>query len=73
MLLKWKASAIAQSGFKIEGSNAFNRYIKAVLQPPYRGVFATVMGMTWARATIFYGSDYGITLSYHVLELDPNK
>jgi hypothetical protein len=59
LLLQWKASAIAQSGFKIEGKSALHRYYKAVVSPPYRGVFATVLGMTWARATIFYGSDYG--------------
>jgi hypothetical protein len=57
--LQWKASAIAQSGFKIEGKSALHRYYKAVVSPPYRGVFATVLGMTWARATIFYGSDFG--------------
>jgi hypothetical protein len=35
------------------------RYYKAVMQPPYRGVVATMVGMTWARAAIFYGSDVG--------------
>jgi hypothetical protein len=35
------------------------RYYKAVVQPPYRGVLATMLGMTWARAAIFYGSDVG--------------
>lgn len=29
------------------------------MQPPYRGVLATMAGMTWARAAIFYGSDVG--------------
>lgn len=28
-------------------------------QPPYKGMLATVGGMTWARAAIFYGSDCG--------------
>jgi len=55
----WRASAIAQSGFKLEGSNKFVRWYKAVVQPPYRGVVATMLGMTWARAAIFYGSDLG--------------
>lgn len=55
----WRASAIAQSGFKLEGSNVWTRYYKAVTQPPYRGVLATMLGMTWARGAIFYGSDIG--------------
>ena len=57
----WRAAAIAQSGFVIEGPTVLSRYLK-VLSPetmPYRGVFATVFGMTWARAAIFYGSDKG--------------
>ncbi len=29
------------------------------MQPPYRGVVATMLGMTWARAAIFFGSDKG--------------
>jgi Mitochondrial carrier protein len=29
------------------------------MQPPYRGVLATIGGMTWARGAIFYGSDTG--------------
>jgi hypothetical protein len=57
--LQWRASAIAQSGFKLEGANMMIRYYKAVMQPPYRGVVATMVGMTWARAAIFYGSDVG--------------
>lgn len=27
--------------------------------PPYKGMVATVLGMTWARAAIFWGSDRG--------------
>lgn len=27
--------------------------------PPYKGMFATIVGMTWARAAIFWGSDRG--------------
>jgi hypothetical protein len=55
----WRASTIAQSGFKLEGSNAFVRYYRAVVQPPYKGIAATIFGMSWARGAIFYGSDYG--------------
>jgi len=33
-------------------------YIYAVT-PPYKGMFGTILGMTWARAAIFYGSDRG--------------
>ena len=58
-MFQWRASAIAQSGFKLEGSNMMIRYYKAVVQPPYRGVVATMFGMTWARAAIFFGSDVG--------------
>eukprot|EP01035_Chromulina_nebulosa_P020287 gene20287-26335_t len=54
----WRASAIAQSGFKLEGSNFIIRYYKA-MQPPYRGVLATIIGMSWARGAIFYGSESG--------------
>jgi hypothetical protein len=58
----WRASAIAQSGFKLEGENVWVRYYRAVTQPPFRGVMATMLGMTWARGTIFYGSDLGKSL-----------
>lgn len=54
----WRASAISQSGFKVEGSNFLIRYYRA-MQPPYRGVLATMFGMTWARGAIFYCSDTG--------------
>lgn len=37
----------------------FVRYYKAVVQPPFRGLAATIFGMTWARAAIFFGSDVG--------------
>jgi hypothetical protein len=30
-----------------------------VIQPPFRGLAATMFGMTWARAAIFYGADVG--------------
>ena len=32
---------------------------KAVMQPPHRGMAATMLGMTWARGFIFFGSDVG--------------
>jgi len=35
------------------------RYYKAVVQPPFKGLMATMFGMTWARGAIFYGSDVG--------------
>jgi len=57
----WRAAAIGQSGFTIEGKTVFERYWKA-LSPstmPYRGVMAVMLGMTWARGAIFYGSDKG--------------
>lgn len=47
----WKASAMAQSGYKVS-------YLSGV-SPPYRGALAVVGGMTWARAAIFYGSEVG--------------
>ena len=28
-------------------------------QPPFKGLMATMVGMTWARAAIFYGSEVG--------------
>lgn len=57
----WRASAIAQSGFQLKGSNVLVRYYNAVMPHtvPYRGVLATMLGMTWARGAIFYGSDSG--------------
>ena len=33
--------------------------MKLIFGPPYKGVTATIFGMTWARAAIFYGSDVG--------------
>lgn len=54
----WKAAAIGQSGFSIQASGMV-AYARTILGPPYRGVAATLFGMTWARAAIFYGSDVG--------------
>jgi Mitochondrial carrier protein len=58
----WRASAIGQSGFHVPRYPHFPTgmapYIFA-MSPPYKGAVATVFGMTWARAAIFYGSDAG--------------
>ena len=53
----WKAAAIGQSGFK-EAAD-FGSRMRLVFGPPYKGVAATIFGMTWARAAIFYCSDTG--------------
>lgn len=55
----WRASAIAQSGFKVDGATALDRFFKTAFKPPFRGTVATIGGMAWARAAIFYGSDFG--------------
>jgi hypothetical protein len=57
----WRASALAQSGFRVTSSiapPALSPYLYA-FAPPYKGMVATVLGMTWARAAIFWGSDRG--------------
>jgi len=64
----WRASALGQSGFRVAlHSSSFLAssvppslapYLFA-FSPPYKGLGATVMGMSWARAAIFYGSDRG--------------
>jgi hypothetical protein len=61
----WRASALAQSGFSVASVQIAGRTVPAGLapylyafQPPYKGMVATVAGMTWARAAIFWGSDY---------------
>ena len=55
----WRASARAQAGFKLEGNSHLSKYYNAVVQPPYRGVMATMLGMTWARGIIFYSAESG--------------
>ena len=57
----WRAAAIGQSGFELKGNNVLARYINAISPQtmPYRGVMATMFGMTWARGAIFYGSERG--------------
>mmetsp|Transcript_13275 Transcript_13275/g.19521 ORF Transcript_13275/g.19521 Transcript_13275/m.19521 type:complete len:281 (-) Transcript_13275:107-949(-) len=57
----WRASALAQSGFRVASSSvpaSLSPYVYA-FAPPYKGMVATVFGMTWARASIFWGSDRG--------------
>jgi hypothetical protein len=62
----WRSAAIGQSGFNVgtlkaggmEVPSSLVPYIRGFL-PPYKGALATVFGMTYARAAIFYLSDYG--------------
>ena len=54
----WKAAAIGQSGFALT-ANSVAAQVRVLFGPPYRGVAATMFGMTWARAAIFYCSDVG--------------
>jgi len=54
----WKAAAIGQSGYKVEGKGYWQKYLEA-MKPPWRGSLVVIGGMTWARAAIFYGSDTG--------------
>ena len=62
----WRSAAIGQSGFRVATMNvgsltvphALAPYIYGFL-PPYKGMVATVCGMTYARAAIFWMSDYG--------------
>jgi hypothetical protein len=54
----WKAAAIGQSGFRTRGTT-FWQQLRVLFGPPYKGVVATMFGMTWARAAIFYCADLG--------------
>lgn len=69
----WRASAVGQSGFNVSMLPhnfdiikpvfetipiSFRGYVHA-FAPPYKGMLATILGMTWARTAIFWGSDYG--------------
>lgn len=62
----WRSAAIGQSGFHVSALNvgritipqAVAPYVYGFL-PPYKGMAATVFGMTYARASIFYFSDVG--------------
>lgn len=53
----WKMATIGQSGWKTDGQMFYDKMISAC-KPPYKGVVATLFGMTWARAAIFHGSEY---------------
>jgi hypothetical protein len=62
----WRSAAIGQSGFRVAAINVGGMTIPQSLAPyvygflpPYKGMFMTVFGMTYARAAIFYFSDYG--------------
>jgi hypothetical protein len=64
----WRASAIAQSGFTValRGGNPLLQSIPTFISPyvyafapPFKGIVGVVLGMTWARAAIFWGSDRG--------------
>jgi len=60
----WRSAAIGQSGFRVAaqlGSVTVPHHLAPYVYgflPPYKGMIATVFGMTWARAAIFWGSDY---------------
>jgi len=54
----WKAAAIGQSGYSVQGSGYWQKYLEA-MKPPWRGSLVVIGGMTWALAAIFYGSDLG--------------
>eukprot|EP00529_Nitzschia_sp_RCC80_P030844 CAMPEP_0113496244 /NCGR_PEP_ID=MMETSP0014_2-20120614/30021_1 /TAXON_ID=2857 /ORGANISM="Nitzschia sp." /LENGTH=291 /DNA_ID=CAMNT_0000390159 /DNA_START=339 /DNA_END=1214 /DNA_ORIENTATION=+ /assembly_acc=CAM_ASM_000159 len=62
----WRSAAIGQSGFEVAGLRVMGAQVPRGLAPyvygflpPYKGAFATVAGMTYARASIFYFSDIG--------------
>lgn len=62
----WRSAAIGQSGFRMATMSVGGMTVPHTLAPyvygflpPYRGMVATVFGMTYARAAIFYFSDYG--------------
>ena len=62
----WRVSAMGQSGFVVQMDYSHHSQIRRMLAPymyaftpPYKGMMATISGMTWARAAIFYGSDLG--------------
>lgn len=61
----WRASAMGQSGFRVSPSvstipihSSLQPYVYA-FAPPYKGMIAVILGMTWARAAIFWGSEIG--------------
>jgi len=55
----WRSAAIGQSGFRVAATigglavpPSIAPYVYGFL-PPYKGMMATVLGMTYAKATIF--------------------
>ena len=64
----WRVSAMGQSGFRVSPSS-LSSYLAPLhpslqpyayaFAPPYKGMMAVILGMTWARAAIFWGSDMG--------------
>lgn len=62
----WRASAMGQSGFTVASRAgllanvppSISPYVHA-FAPPYKGMGAVIVGMTWARGAIFWGSDRG--------------
>ena len=67
----WKAAAIGQSGFK-EAADLFGR-MRLIFGPPYKGVAATIFGMTWARAASEHTADFDLepTSSRPRVDLEP--
>jgi len=62
----WRSAAIGQSGFRVASMTVGGLHVPHALapyvygfMPPYKGMVAVVVGMTWARAAIFWTSDYG--------------
>ena len=67
----WRASAMGQSGFRVTAATMQGHVFSGIISnvpafvapyvhafaPPYKGMVATISGMTWARAAIFWGSD----------------
>lgn len=71
----WRAAAIGQSGFQMHTIHVGGMAVPSSVtpyvygfMPPYKGMVATVFGMTWARAAIFWLSDIGhdalLTMGY---------
>jgi len=70
----WRSAAIGQSGYKVSlhvSSSSSSTLLSTIpiprgltpyvyaFAPPYKGALATIGGMTWARAAIFWGADRG--------------
>jgi hypothetical protein len=73
MNIKPMSTNLKTIGIHFNPKHVQQRYIKPLVEaipstirpylhsftPPYKGMVATIAGMTWARAAIFYGSDRG--------------